>query len=108
MFPSELSIPPHYDPDKVGQIWKVEYQERAEDANEWARQHKIQPAALDEFKISLLLADVQNTFCIPDFELYVGGHSGTAAVDDNRRLCEFIYRNLGMINRIWVYTDHRI
>ena len=43
---------------------------------------------------------MQNTFCIPGFELFVGGRSGTGAVDDNRRLCEFIYRNLGAITRV--------
>jgi len=32
--------------------------------------------------------------------LYVGGRSGTGAVDDNRRLCEFIYRNLHVITQI--------
>ena len=59
----------------------------------------------DKLKISLLLVDVQNTFCIPEFELYVGGTSGTGAVDDNRRLCEFIYRNLNMITEICPTMD---
>jgi nicotinamidase-related amidase len=48
---------------------------------------------------------VQNTFCIPDFELFVGGRSGTGAVDDNHRLCEFIYRNLGTITQIFPSLD---
>jgi nicotinamidase-related amidase len=52
-----------------------------------------------------MLVDVQNTFCIPDFELYVAGRSGTGAVDDNRRLCEFIYRNLGVITQITATMD---
>jgi nicotinamidase-related amidase len=47
-----------------------------------------------------VLVDVQNTFCIPGFELFVAGRSGTGAVDDNRRLCEFLYRNLGSITAI--------
>ena len=105
MPPKELPIPPHFDPEQVDQVWKVLYQERAHDAKKWAKQHKILPASKDKFKISLLLVDVQNTFCIPEFELYVGGHSGTAAVDDNRRLCEFIYRNLDMINQICPTMD---
>jgi nicotinamidase-related amidase len=49
--------------------------------------------------------DVQNTFCIPEFELFVGGRSGIAAVDDNRRLCEFIYRNLDVITQICPTMD---
>ena len=81
-------------------MWRVPYQERAGQAQQWAAEHGIQPAADDVFKIGLLLVDVQNTFCVPGFELFVGGRSGTGAVDDNRRLCEFIYRNLGLINQI--------
>lgn len=97
---NELPIPPHYNPDKVGQVWKVPYLNRTEEAVKWAEQYKIQPASTDEFKICLLLIDVQNTFCIPEFELFVGGRSGIGAVDDNRRLCEFIYRNLDVITEI--------
>jgi nicotinamidase-related amidase len=84
----------------VGEVWKVLYQERAAQAAAWARMHNILPASDDRFKICLVAVDVQNTFCIPGFELYVGGRSGTGAVDDNRRLCEFIYRNLGVITQI--------
>ena len=105
MPPNELPIPPHYDPDKVGQVWRVPYHERAMDANNWAKQYQIQTASQDKFKICLLLVDVQNTFCIPDFELFVGGRSGTAAVDDNRRLSEFIYRNLNVITQICPTMD---
>ena len=101
----ELPIPPHFDPDKVGEVWKVSYQERAEEAEKWTKEHNIQPAANDRFKICLVAVDVQNTFCIPGFELYVGGRSGTGAVDDNRRLCEFIYRNLRMITQICPTMD---
>jgi nicotinamidase-related amidase len=38
----------------------------------------------------------------------VGGRSGTGATDDNRRLCEFVYRNLGTITQILPSLDtHR-
>src|SRR4030043_2152727 len=95
----ELPIPSHFKPDKVGEVRKVSYQEMAEEARKWAEKHNIRPAANDVFKVCLLLVDVQNTFCIPGFELYVGGRSGKGAVDDNRRLCRFIYRNLNRITR---------
>ena len=101
----ELPIPSFYDPAKVGEVWKVPYQDRAEKAGVWAEQHRIQPSARDHFRISLLLVDVQNTFCIPDYELYVGGTSGTAAVDDNCRLVDFIYRNLYRITQICPTMD---
>jgi nicotinamidase-related amidase len=97
---SELPIPAHYQTWRVGQVWQVPYQERMTQALAWAREHHLRPAAQDSFKICLVAVDVQNTFCIPGFELYVGGRSGTGAVDDNRRLCEFIYRNLGNLTQI--------
>jgi len=100
-----LPIPPHYDADKTGEIWKVAYQERAQQASQWASEHRISPAASDKFKIALIAIDVQNTFCIPGFELFVGGRSGIGAVEDNRRLCEFIYRNLASITQITATLD---
>lgn len=101
----ELSVPSHYHPEKVGEVWKIPYQERAEEARNWAEQYHIRPASNDIFRICLVAVDVQNTFCIPGFELYVGGRSGTGAVDDNRRLCEFIYRNLHVITQICPTMD---
>jgi len=100
-----LPLPSHFDPNKVGEVWRVPYQERAAAAETWAKQHHIQPAAQDRLKICLLLVDVQNTFCIPGFELFVGGRSGNGAVEDNHRLCEFIYRHLGMITKIFATMD---
>ena len=105
MAPKELPLPPHFDPDSVERVWKVSYQQRAAEALQWAVQHRLQPSSEDRFKIALLLVDVQNTFCIPDFELYVGGRSGTGAVDDNRRLCDFIYRNANTLTQICPTMD---
>jgi nicotinamidase-related amidase len=101
----ELPVPPHYDPARVGEVWRVPYQERADEAEQWAKQSGLGPSADDSWRVSLLLVDVQNTFCIPGFELYVGGRSGLGAVEDNRRLCEFIYRNLGTITEICPTMD---
>jgi nicotinamidase-related amidase len=86
----------------------VPYEERAREAEAWARAHGIAPAAGDAPRVCLVAVDVQNTFCLPDFELFVGGRSGTGAVDDNRRLCEFVYRNLAAITQIVPTLDtHR-
>lgn len=101
----ELPIPPHFDPAKIGQVWRVPYQQRAEEARQWARQHNIRPAGADSRRICLVAVDVQNTFCLPEFELYVGGRTGTGALDDARRLCEFIYRNLHAITAICPTMD---
>ncbi|HEY9646885.1 MAG TPA: isochorismatase, partial [Chroococcidiopsis sp.] len=95
-----LAIPAFFDAQQVGQVWRVPYQDRATQARAWAKQQGIQPAAKDRTRICLMAIDVQNTFCIPEFELFVGGRSGTAAVDDNLRLCQFIYRNAGVITEI--------
>ncbi len=104
----ELPIPPHFDPEAVGRVWRVPYEERAREAEAWARAQGVRPAAADDFRLCLLLVDVQNTFCIPGFELFVAGRSGTGAVDDNRRLCGFVYRNLGVITQIVSTLDtHR-
>jgi nicotinamidase-related amidase len=104
----ELPVPEFYEPERVGEVWRVPYEERARDAAAWKKQHGIVPAYGDELRICLLAVDVQNTFCLPEFELFVGGRSGTGAVDDNRRLCDFVYRNLGAITRIVPSLDtHR-
>jgi nicotinamidase-related amidase len=105
----ELPVPDFYRPERVGEVWRVPYEERAREARAWADRHGIRPAAEDAFRLCLLAVDVQNTFCIPGFELFVGGRSGTGAVDDNRRLCEFVYRNLAAISQVVPSLDtHRV
>jgi nicotinamidase-related amidase len=101
----ELPLPAHFDPSRVGDVWRVPYEERAHEASAWADMHGLRPAAEDRFRLGLLAVDIQNTFCIPEFELFVAGRSGSGAVDDNRRLCEFIYRNLGAITQIFPSLD---
>ena len=97
---TQLPTPDYFDTKKVSEVWRVPYQERAAEAKEWAEKYSIQPAATDKNRICLLIIDAQNTFCLPEFELFVGGRSGSGAVDDNLRLCEFIYRNLNAITTI--------
>lgn len=99
----ELPIPPHWDPARVEEVWRVEYELRAREAEQWGRQYGAGTAAGDDPRVALLLVDLQNTFCTPGFELFVPG-----APDDNRRLCEFVYRNLGAITKIFPTLDtHR-
>lgn len=96
----QLGIPNHFDSAKVDKIWKVNYQQLFDDAKKWKKEYNLTPAVDDKFKIALLLVDVQNTFCNPDFELFVGGRSGRGAIEDNIRLCEFIYHNLDIITEV--------
>jgi nicotinamidase-related amidase len=99
----ELPLPPQWDPERVAEVWRVPYEQRAAEAEEWARTHGIGAAAADSRRICLLVVDAQNTFCTPGFELFVPG-----APDDNRRLCEFVYRNLGAITQVVPTLDtHR-
>lgn len=102
---SALPIPNFFNPARTGEIWKVDYAARAGEAHDWAKQHNLKPAFHAGTQISLLLVDTQNTFCIPGFELFVGGRSGHGAVDDNIRLCEFIYHNLGIITHVTATLD---
>jgi hypothetical protein len=101
MFP----LPEFYTPETVETVYRVDYADRSIRALDYRLKNGLQPASFDHRKIWLMLIDVQNTFCIPGFELYVGGRSGSGAVDDNRRLCEFIYHNLGSITHISATMD---
>lgn len=105
---SELQVPEFFDPGSLESFWKVEYAQRAEQARQWAEINSLQPAVQDSQRFGLLLIDVQNTFCLPDFELFVAGRSGMGAVDDNRRLGRFIYRNLSLITQITATMDTHI
>jgi nicotinamidase-related amidase len=95
-----LPLPPHWNPDRIGEVWRVDYAARYEDAVRWRGQHGIAAAADDRFRIAFVVVDVQNTFCTPGFELFVAGRSGTAALEDSRRLCEFLYANLDTLTQI--------
>src|SRR4051812_17827905 len=95
-----LPVPPHFDPERVAEVWRVPYEERASNAAAWARAHGLRPAADDSRRIALLLVDVKNPFCLGDFELFVPG-----AAEDSRRICEFVYRNLDEITQIVLTLD---
>jgi nicotinamidase-related amidase len=101
----ELPLPPHVDLDRVGDVWRVDYEARFRDARMWAAEHEIGAATHDERRVCLLVVDAQNTFCTPGFELFVAGRSGTGALDDSSRLCTFLYRNLAAITETVVTLD---
>lgn len=105
---TELPIPSFFNPERVREVWQVPYADRAAQGEAWAQEHNIYPAHKDETCVGLLLIDVQNTFCLPGFELYVGGRSGTGAIEDNVRLCEFIYRHLHCFTEIIATMDTHV
>lgn len=101
-----LPLPAHYDP-KNADRWSFVPDQNAifTAANDWSKKHGLRSAASDQTDVHLLLIDVQKDFCFPEGTLYVGGRSGRGAMDDNRRLAEFIYRNLGLITNITTTMD---
>lgn len=77
------------------QVYKVDYAQVANEAINYKVSANITNAITDKYKIALMIIDAQNTFCIPNFELFVAG-----APDDNERLASFIYENLGHLTNI--------
>jgi nicotinamidase-related amidase len=100
-----LPLPPHAERGASSRVYRVPYQERAKDARAWAATHRLAPAAADRARTVLLLVDVQNTFCLPEFELFVGGRSGRGAVEDTDRITAFLYRNLDRVTEVVVTLD---
>ncbi len=102
----ELPLPPFYDPSSAGR-WehRADPQALSEAARAWADEHAVLPSGEDAFDLHLLLVDEQKDFCLPEGALYVGGRSGRGAVDDTRRLVEWIYRNLASVTRITATLD---
>lgn len=103
---SELPVPPFYDPAQARR-WDYAPDPAAllAAAAEWRREHGLRPVAGDARRAHLLLVDVQRDFCFPQGSLYVGGRSGTGALDDNDRLARFVYRNLHRISAITCTLD---
>lgn len=102
---NQLPIPLHFDATRVGDVRRVPYETTAQNARQWAKVHAIKPAVKDQVRIGLLPIDCQLTFCGRDFELFVGGRSGQGAINDTRRLCEFVYRNLPFLTAIHPTLD---
>lgn len=103
---NELPLPAFYDPKNAAR-WGYHPDEAAlhAAATAWRKAHGIKPSASDAQNVHLLLIDVQKDFCFPQGSLYVAGRSGTGAVDDSRRIAEFIYKNLATITNITVTLD---
>jgi nicotinamidase-related amidase len=100
-----LPLPPFVEEGASARVYRVPYQRRAEEARAWAEAHGIGPAAGDGERVALLLVDVQNTFCLPEFELYVGGRSGRGAVEDTARIASLLYENLDRVTQVVVTLD---
>ncbi|HYU30592.1 MAG TPA: nicotinamidase [Thermoanaerobaculia bacterium] len=74
-------------------------------ARAWRKEHGLRPASADRRRIHLLVVDGQKDFCFPRGTLYVGGRSGTGAMDDSDRIARFIYRNLENLTDVTCTLD---
>lgn len=99
-------LPAFYDPAHAGAwSYRPDLQALLAQAVVWRRERGIRPAAADRRRVHALLIDVQKDFCFPEGTLYVGGRSGTGAIDDSRRLAEFLYRNAAVITEVTATFD---
>ncbi len=104
--PVTLPVPPFFDPEHA-RSWSFRPDPPAllEAAIAWRSRFGIDAAATDRQRVHLLIIDAQKDFCFPAGSLYVGGRSGDGAMEDCRRLSEFVYRNLGTITAITTTLD---
>ncbi|MDQ3300956.1 MAG: nicotinamidase [Myxococcota bacterium] len=101
-----LPIPTFFDGKRAAEYaYRPDASVVADAAATWRAQHGVRPSAADETRLHLLLIDVQKDFCFPEGSLYVAGRSGTAAVDDSRRIAELIYRNASALTEITTTMD---
>jgi nicotinamidase-related amidase len=99
-------VPDFYNPRHAGDwAYQPNTQALLTHASRWRQQHAVKPAGSDCRKVHLLLIDVQKDFCFPQGTLYVGGRSGTGAIDDSDRIATFIYHNLPYITDITCTMD---
>lgn len=104
--PKVLPLPDHYDARRASDpTYAPDEGALFAAADRWRQAHDLTAAATDRRRLHLLLIDVQKDFCFPTGSLYVGGRSGTGAIDDTRRIAEFMYRNLGAITEVTTTLD---
>ncbi len=101
-----LPLPPFYDPSHARQwSYRPDEADLFTRAAAWRRAHGVRPSGADRTRIHLLLIDVQKDFCFPEGTLYVGGRSGSGAMDDSDRIARFVYRNLGVLTETTCTMD---
>ncbi|HLV35819.1 MAG TPA: hypothetical protein VKY59_11920 [Spirillospora sp.] len=94
-----MAVPAFYDSQRVGDLFRPDVT-RAVQAGADAG---LTPSANDERKIMLLLVDAQIDFVHPDGSLSVPG-----AVDDTRRVIDWIFHNAGAITTLAASLDSHV
>ena len=103
--PGQLPIPAGHNPNRVGDLFFVDYEKVASEAQAWAKSHNIAPAANDVPSVCLMVIDMQNTFMPMHNMPPMTNLPVTGALEDVQRTCEFIYKNLGQITQICPTMD---
>jgi len=91
-----VHIPEFYDSERVGKLFYPKVQEISEEAEK----ANLKSAEDDEPKVLLLLVDMQVDFCHEEGALYTPG-----ALDDIRRVIDFVFRNAERISHITCSLD---
>jgi nicotinamidase-related amidase len=103
---AELPLPSHYRAEHAASFaYQPDPGSLLEAATAFRQTHRVAAASEDATRVRLLLVDVQKDFCFPEGSLFVAGRSGTGALEDNRRVAEFIYRNLGQLTELMATLD---
>jgi len=101
-----LPLPAHFRPEHAASFaYQPDPGALLESAATFREAHGVRPASGDRERVRLLLVDVQKDFCFPEGSLFVAGRSGTGALEDNRRVAEFIYRNLDRLTELMATLD---
>lgn len=94
-----MALPDFYKPEAVGTLYKPDLQAVVIAGNGLA----LKPSHTDETRTALLLVDMQVDFIHEDGSLSVPG-----AVDDTRRLIEWLYAHTGDITTIFASLDSHV
>ncbi|PJF28894.1 MAG: hypothetical protein CUN52_11145 [Phototrophicales bacterium] len=94
-----MVFPTYYDPARIGQL----YNPNVAVAADFGLKAGLAPAYRDDMRVFLLLVDIQVDFVHPDGALSVPG-----AVDDTRRIVEWIYAHAGQITQIGATLDSHL
>ena len=92
-------FPSFYDPDRIGNLFYPDMEAIATDAEK----ANLTPASQDKQNVHLVVIDMQVDFCHQEGNLNVPG-----ALEDIRRLAEFIFRNAGSITNITCSLDSHL
>jgi len=94
-----MALPDFYQPERIGEL----YAPNVQNATEAGSKADISPSRDDTEQVALLLIDMQIDFIHADGALSVPG-----ALEDTRRIVEWIYANTGKITKIYASLDSHI